>query len=327
MYTVTLLEPIHPAGIAALEAVCDLRQLTGPADPGLASALAESHAIIVRSTRLGADTLGLAPKLRVIGRHGAGTDNIDLDAASKRGVRVVNTPRSNTESVAEYTIAAIMQLFKRFGEVEAALRGGAFEASRGSLPGQVDRLGLIGRELAGAHLGLVGAGAIGRAVARRALALGMRVSAVDPYADPVVLRELGIELVEDLATLLPAVDALSLHVPGDPSRGPLIGAEEFTLLRSDAVLVNAARGGLIDEPALVAALRDGRLAGAAIDVYSPEPPVVTAPIFSAPRLILTPHMAAMTAEALERMAVDVAAFTLAALRETDPTGPAGSPDE
>lgn len=313
MPIITLLESIHPAGIAVLNDGAELRQLTGPADPRLPEALADSHAIIVRSTRIGAEILDHGPQLRVIGRHGAGVDNIDLALAEARGIRIVNTPRSNTESVGEYTIAAIMQLFKRFQAVETALRSGVFAAAGGSLPGQVDRLGFVGRELAGAHLGLVGAGAIGRSVARRALALGMRVSAVDPYADPAVLEEAGIALVASLEELLPAVDALSLHVPGDPSRGPLIGEREFALMRPGAVLVNAARGGLVDEVALTEALTEGRLAGAAVDVFSPEPPDTTAPLFQAPNLMLTPHMAAMTAEALERMAVDVATFTLQAL--------------
>lgn len=310
---ITLLESIHPSGVELLTRGSELRQLTGPGDPALPSALADSDALIVRSTAIGAEILNHGPRLRVIGRHGAGVDNIDQALTSQRGIRIVNTPRSNTESVGEYTIAAIMHLFKRFSEVEAALRSGRFLRANGSLPGQVDRLGLVGRELAGAHLGLVGAGAIGQSVARRALALGMRVSAVDPYADPAALKAVGITPVSDLDALLPSVDALSLHVPGDPARGPLIGEREFRRMRPDAVLVNAARGGLVDETALALALSEGRLAGAAVDVFSPEPPDTTSALFAAPNLILTPHMAAMTAEALERMAVDVVRFTLEAL--------------
>lgn len=314
MYKITLLESIHPAGIELLEASCELRRLTGANDPSLAEALADADAIIVRSTQIGANILDHAPNLRVIGRHGAGIDNIDQRLVQARGIRIVNTPRSNTESVAEYTIAAIMHLFKRFGAVEAALRTGTFDRAGGSLPGQVDRLGLSGREIAGAHLGLVGAGAIGQAVARRAIALGMKVSAVDPFADPAALRELGIAPVATIEALLPDVDAVSLHVPGDPARGPLLSARELDLLRADAVLVNAARGGLVDEDALASALSEGRLAGAAVDVYSTEPPHLDSPLFRAPHLMATPHMAAMTAEALERMAVDVARFTLDELR-------------
>lgn len=315
MPTITLLEPIHRAGTRILESVAHVHHLSGPSDPGLAKALADSDALIVRSTAIGRDLLVLAPRLRVIGRHGAGTDNIDRDYAEEHGIQIVNTPRSNTESVAEYTVAALMHLFKRFPEVEHALRSGRFQAAGGSLPGQVDRAGLIGREVSGATLGLVGAGAIGRAVARRAIALGMRVLAFDPYAEPTDLSALGIEPVTSLMDMLPQLDALSLHVPG--GGGALIGETELAALRPGAVLINAARGGLVDEVALAAALESGALMGAAVDVFSPEPPHPESPLFSAPRTLLTPHMAAMTAEALERMAVDVATFTLDALRDLE----------
>lgn len=313
MHTITLLEPIHEHGARLLESRARVHRLTGPADPGLGAALADSDAIVVRSTPVGAEILDLGPKLRVIGRHGAGTDNIDKDLASSRGITVVNTPRSNTESVAEYTIAALMHLFKRFDAVQSALRDGAFDPARGSLPGQVDRLGLIGRELSGAHLGIVGAGAIGRSVAGRALALGMRVSAVDPFADRAALAETGIALVDSLEELLPALDAISIHVPGGLSDEPVIGAAELALLPESAVLVNAARGDVVDEQALALALDEGRLAGAAVDVFSSEPPRPDHPLLRARNVLVTPHMAAMTAESLERMAVDVAQGTLAAL--------------
>lgn len=318
MSIVTLLEPIHPAGIALLSRGAQLRQLRGPADPGLAAALADTDALIVRSTRIDAALLDQAPRLRVLGRHGAGTDNIDRAHAERRGIRVVKTPRSNTESVGEYTITVLLQLFKRIDAAADALRRGEFRADAGSLPGQVDRLGLVGREVHGATLGLIGAGAIGQSVARRARALGMRVVAADPYQDRERLAELGITLVASIDELLPLADAVSLHVPGDPGGAPLLGARELAMLPPGAVLINAARGGLVDEHALAAALTAGTLAGAAVDVFTTEPPDPGAALFRAPNLILTPHMAAMTGEALERMAVDVARFTLDALADTQP---------
>lgn len=315
MPTITLLEPIHPAGIEILESGATVHRLSGPADAALPGALADSDAIVVRSTRIDAAILDHGPRLRVIGRHGAGTDNIDLALANERGIRIVNTPRSNTESVAEYTIAALMNVMKRIDQAQTALRTGAFHAANGSLPGQVDRLGLVGRELSGAHLGIVGAGAIGRSVATRAIALGMRVSAVDPYADADALRHSGIELLASIDDLLPRVDALSLHVPGGLSGEPVIGERELRLLAPNAVLINAARGDVVDEHALAAALNEGRLAGAAVDVFSTEPPASDHPLLTAKNVLVTPHLAAMTEEALERMAVDVAENTLAALRE------------
>jgi D-3-phosphoglycerate dehydrogenase len=307
---VVVLEPIHRSGIDRLAEHCTVVQLAGPADPGLAEALATADALIVRSTRVTAETIAAAPSLRVIGRHGAGTDNIDLDAAAARGIAVVNTPRSNTESVAEYVITVALMLLKRIDEVSTALRSGRFTPEHGSLPGQVDRAMLVGREAAGTRLGLVGAGAIGRSVARRAQALGMTVVAYDPFIAPEALA-LGIEFTPDLDSLLASVDIVSLHVPG--GNGALITAERLALMQPASLLINAARGELVDPGALADALRSGHLAGAAIDVYNPEPPAADSPLFAAPNLITTPHMAAMTREALVRMSADVADGVIDAL--------------
>lgn len=307
---IVVMESIHHAGIDQLAEHATVVQLTGPSDPRLGEALATADALIVRSTRVSAELIAQAPRLRVIGRHGAGTDNIDLDAAAARDITVVNTPRSNTESVAEYVITVALMLLKRIDEVSAALRTGQFTAEHGSLPGQVDRGGLVGREAGGARLGLVGAGAIGRSVARRAQALGMQVSAYDPFIAPEAL-ELGIEFVPDLDSLLASVDIVSLHVPG--GNGALITTEKLALMQPGSLLINAARGELVDPQALTDALRSGHLAGAAIDVYHPEPPAADTPLFDAPNLITTPHMAAMTREALVRMSLDVTTGVLTAL--------------
>jgi D-3-phosphoglycerate dehydrogenase len=307
---IVVLEPIHASGIESLTADCTVHQLTGPADPRLADLLPNADALIVRSTKVTAELIAAAPRLRVIGRHGAGTDNIDLVAADSRGITVVNTPRSNTESVAEYVITVALMLLKRIDEVSVRLRSGAFTPELGSLPGQVDRGGLVGREAHGARIGLVGAGAIGRSVARRALALGMKVSAYDPFVSPEAL-ELGIEFEPDLDSLLATADIVSLHVPG--GNGPLITAEKIALMKPGSLLINAARGELVDVVALVAALESGQLDGAAVDVYDPEPPATDSPLFTAPNLIATPHMAAMTREALVRMSSDVCRDVHAAL--------------
>ena len=307
---IVVLEPIHESGIDLLTAGCVVHQLTGPSDPRLTALLAETDALIVRSTRVTAELMAAAPRLRVIGRHGAGTDNIDLDAANGRGITVVNTPRSNTESVAEYVITVALMLLKRIDEVSVRLRSGAFTPELGSLPGQVDRAGLIGREASGTRLGLVGAGAIGRSVARRAQALGMQVSAYDPFVSPEAL-EIGIQFEPDLDSLLATADIISLHVPG--GNGALITADKLALMKPGSFLINAARGELVDVVALVTALESGQLAGAAVDVYDPEPPAADNPLFTAPNLITTPHMAAMTREALVRMSSDVASGVLTAL--------------
>ncbi len=313
---VVLLEPIHPAGVALLEAVTHVTVLGGTDDPRLRHAVAEADALIVRSTRVDAGLIAAGPRLRVIGRHGAGLDNIDLVAAESAGIAVVNTPRSNTESVAEYVIGTMFQLVKRIDDVRGALRAGAFSPGS-SLPGQVDRLGLVGREISGLRLGLVGAGAIGRAVARRASALGMTVGAYDPFVSAAAMSELGITAHKSLESLLAGSDVVSLHLPGGPEARGILSADRLSLMPPGAVLINAARGELVDIDALIDAVTTGSLAGAAVDVFDPEPPARDAAILHTPGIIATPHMAAMTAEALERMAVEVATGVLHRLDASD----------
>jgi D-3-phosphoglycerate dehydrogenase len=310
---VVVLESIHPAGIDLLERCCEVHVLSGPQDPDLARLLEIADGLIVRSTRTGAEVLAPAARLRVIGRHGAGLDNVDLDFANSRDIRVVNTPRSNTESVAEYVITVAMMMLKRIPEVSRELRAGSFTVAGGSLPGQVDRAGLNGREAMGLVLGLVGAGGIGRSVAWRAQALGMRVVAYDPFVSAATMEGFGMEPVETLEDLLSSVDMVSLHIPGGGDNAALIGAEQIAMMRRGSWLINAARGDLIDTVAIAAAVASGHLAGAAIDVFEPEPPAPDHPIFRQDNIIATPHMAAMTHEALERMSVDVATAVIGAL--------------
>ena len=310
---VLVLEPIDESGLELLRRDAEVTVLTGPTDPRLDANLATADALVVRSTQVGADLLDRAPRLRVIGRHGAGLDNIDSAHAAALGITVVNTPRSNTESVAEYVIAAALLLTKQILPASAALRSGAFTPGR-SLPGQVVASGHVGGELAGRRLGLVGLGAIGRSVAGKALALGMRVAAVDPFVDATVMRDLGVTRCATIAELLPRTDVLSLHVPGGGDE-PLVGAAELALLPGGAVLVNSARAGVVDTGALVEAVTRGHLGGAAVDVFDPEPPPPDSPLLHTPGILCTPHMAAMTHEALVRMARDVATNVLAALRQ------------
>lgn len=314
MLNIVLQEPIHDDGISVLhDSGASVTVLTGTADTRMADALRDAHALIVRSTSVDSAILDLAPNLRVIGRHGAGLDNIDSDAAAARNITVVNTPRSNTESVAEYVIAAAFTLFKRFEEGCDALSSGKL-AEPSSLPGQVQRAGLLGREFRGSTLGLVGAGAIGRAVAARAAALGATVVAYDPFAPYAAFEQANIERIADLDELISRSDILSLHLPGGETTRGIIDARRIGLLPEGAILINAARGGLVDHEALIECVRSGALLGAAVDVFDPEPPQPSAAILHEPRILATPHLAAMTREAVQRMAVDVAEGTLAALK-------------
>ena len=306
---VAITEPIHPSGLELLSQSCEVLLLSELSGQERTSALHRADSVIVRSTPFTEDMMDASPRLSVIGRHGAGIDNIDVEAARARGIAIVNTPRSNTDSVAEYVVTVALMLLKRIPEVSAALRSGAFPHGGGSLPGQVDRGGLNGREANGMTLGLIGAGAIGSAVARRAMALGLVVKAFDPY----IPQHDDFEIVPDLGELLECSDIVSLHVPGGGTNRHLIGAAEIARMRDGSMLINAARGDLVDDAALIAALESGHLAGAALDVFESEPPAPDAAIFSAPNLIVTPHMAAMTTESLQRMSTDVATGVLKAL--------------
>jgi len=306
---VAVTEPIHASGIALLSHTCDVHLLSELSEPQRAETLERADSVILRSTQYTADMMKKSPRLRVIGRHGAGTDNIDVAAAASKGIAVVNTPRSNTESVAEYVMTVALMLLKRIPQASSALRAGAFSQGGGSLPGQVDRGGFTGRDASGSRLGLIGAGAIGSAVARRAQALGMQVTAFDPY----LARHDEFDIVSSLGELLEHSDIISLHVPGGPTNRHLIGAAEIALMPAGSMLINAARGDLVDDAALAAALETGHLSGAALDVFDPEPPATDSALFAAPNLIVTPHMAAMTVESLQRMSVDVATGVLDAL--------------
>lgn len=247
--------------------------------------------LIVRNrTRVDEPLLSAFPDLQVVGRLGVGLDNIDLAACAARGVEVRPAAGGNASSVAEYVIAGALML-----------RRGAYFASDSMLAGEWPRQALIGREVAGSVLGLVGFGAIAQETARRATALDMRVIAYDPHLAAADSAWLGAARSDSLEALLAAADVISLHVPLTAETHHLIGSERLRHVKPGAVLVNAARGGTLDEAALVAALRDGRLAGAMLDVFEQEPLSAPSALAEAPNLILTPHIAGVTEESNARI--------------------------
>ena len=259
----------------------------------IAAELADAEALIVRSaTRVTKDLLDKAPKLRVVGRAGVGVDNIDLPEATKRGVLVMSTPGGNAVSVAEHTFALMLALARQVPRVDAALREGKWEKSSS------------GTELRGKTLGLIGLGRIGGEVARRAEAFDMRVIAYDPYISEAAAKELQVVLV-NLQRLLSESDFISLHTALSPATTNMINAKSIEKMKKTARIVNAARGELIDEAALAAALKSGRLAGAALDVFTEEPPK-SSPLIGLPNVIGTPHIAGSTAEAQEEVGTQVA---------------------
>ena len=250
--------------------------------------------IIVRSTtRITPRVLEAAPRLKVIGRAGVGVDNIDVPAATARGVVVMNTPFGNTTSAAEHSVAMLLALARNIPRADQKLRGGEW-----------DKKSFTGVELSGKTLGVVGLGKIGQKVARAALGLDMRVLAFDPFVTAERAEEIGVELGE-LDQLLTQSDFLTLHVPLNEKTGNLIGAGALARMKPSARIINVSRGGVVDEDALCAALRENRIAGAALDVYSREP-VTGSPLFDLPNVVATPHLGASTEEAQERVAEDVA---------------------
>ncbi len=253
----------------------------------------------------------IGPRLRIIARAGIGVDRIDLDAATQRGIMVVNTPDGPTESTAEHTIALMLNLCKRVSFTDRILRSGqSFPSLTEVTPGF---------EVFGAVLGLIGLGRIGSRVAAIAQVLGMKVLAFDPFTTPERAGALGVELVPTLETLLPHAQVVSLHCPSTPQTYHIINVETLKLMLQGSYLINAARGALIDEAALLEALRSGHLAGAALDVYDPEPPMKDNPLFTLPNTICTPHIASYTGASVLRMEVMVCEQIVSALRGERPT--------
>jgi D-3-phosphoglycerate dehydrogenase len=258
-------------------------------------ALREAEALIVRSaTKVDRAMLEEAPRLRAVGRAGVGVDNIDLEAASERGIAVFNAPEGNTVAATELTMALILTVVRRVAEADRSIREGRW-----------NRSAFRGVELRGRLLGLVGAGRIGGEVARRCRAFGMDVIGFDPYLAAEAAEVLGVRLVE-FDRLIEEADVISLHVPLTEETRGMIDEAVLRRMKREAFLVNASRGGVIDEDALAEALSEGWIAGAALDVYATEPLPADSPLRAAPNLVLTPHLGASTREAQVEVAREVA---------------------
>lgn len=256
-------------------------------------------AVLSRMGRIDAGLIAQAPALRVIAKHGAGVDNIDLAAAAAHSIPVLSVPGGNAVSVAEHTLAMLLAVTKRVVPVDAGMRAGRWE-----------KPGFLGREIAGLCLGLVGLGAIARDVARMAQGFGLRVVAFDPHAEDTVFTEAGVTRFADLDAMVAQSDFLSLHCPLTQNTRHLLNAERLALLPAGAVVINTARGGLIDEPALLEAVQSGHLSGAGLDSFAVEPPPADHPFLSEPRILLSPHVAGVTVQAGARVACAAVAGAL-----------------
>jgi len=294
MRTVLLTEPIHESGRALLAAASDIEIVDGHRlnDAELAAALGRAEAILVRVRRLDRGVLDLAPRLRVVAKHGVGVDNIDVDHCTARAIPVANTPGANSVAVAEHAMMMMLALAKDAIGHDRAVREGRWNHRRSNTP----------FELANKTLLVIGFGRSGQELALRARAFGMRVAAAGRSVDPVRAAELGVEPVMDWKAVLGRVDVVSIHIPRPPGPGYLIGRTELMAMRPGALLVNCARGGIVDEAALAVALAEGRVGGAGLDVLEDEPPQRASPLLGLPNVILSPHVAGNTDEAAQRMA-------------------------
>jgi D-3-phosphoglycerate dehydrogenase len=277
------------------QAGMELDERPGLTGGALQEALRAAEGVIVRSgTKITADLLENPGRLKAIVRAGVGVDNIDVAAATRRGIVVMNTPGGNTVSTAEHTISMLMALARHIPAADASTRQGKWERSQ-----------FVGTQLAGKTLGVVGLGRVGREVARRAAALDMKVVGFDPFLAADRAAHLGIESVPDLDQVLRRCDFLTVHTPLTAETHDLIGAAQLARMKPGARILNCARGGIINEEALAAALRSGRLAGAALDVFAVEPPG-DHPLLKLPNVVLTPHLGASTVEAQESVAREAA---------------------
>jgi D-3-phosphoglycerate dehydrogenase len=299
---VLIAEELAPAAIDVLAHDFEVHHVDGTDRPALLAALADADAVIVRSaTRIDAEAIAAAPRLRVVARAGVGLDNVEVPAATARGVMVVNAPTSNIVSAAEQAVALLLAVARNTAAASTALKAGEWKRSK-----------FTGVEIQGKTVGVVGLGRIGVLFAQRIAAFGTRLIAYDPYVQPARAAQLGVRLV-GLEELLRESDFISIHLPKTPETVGLIGAKELQLVRPGVRIVNAARGGLVDEQALADAIAEGRVAGAGIDVYAKEP-CTASPLFAFESVVATPHLGASTVEAQDKAGLAVARSVKLALQ-------------
>ena len=291
---VLIADKLAESTVAALGDQVQVRWVDGPDREKLLATMPEADALLVRSaTTVDAEVLAAAPKLKIVARAGVGLDNVDVDAATARGVLVVNAPTSNIHSAAEHAVALLLAAARQIAPADASLRERTWKRSSFS-----------GIEIYGKTVGVVGLGRIGQLVAQRLAAFGTHVVAFDPYVSAARAAQLGIELLT-LDELLGRADFISVHLPKTPETAGLIGKEALAKTKPGVIIVNAARGGLVDEEALAEAIRSGHVRGAGIDVFAKEP-ATDSPLFDLPQVVVTPHLGASTAEAQDRAGTDVA---------------------
>ncbi|MCM8770690.1 MAG: phosphoglycerate dehydrogenase [Candidatus Omnitrophica bacterium] len=290
-------DPLSEEGLKILKEVNDFQVdvKTGLKPEELKEAIKDYDALLVRSsTKVTKDIIAAANRLKIIGRAGVGLDNVDLEAATQKGIIVMNTPAGNTISTAEHTMSLILSLSRNIPQADASLKQGEWQRTK-----------FMGVELYNKVLGIVGLGKIGSEVARRALAFGMKVLAYDPFLSREIAEGLGVEVVE-LDDLLKRSDFISVHTPLTDETRHMISDKQFALMKKGVKIINCARGGIIDEGALIKAIKEGRVSGAALDVFEKEPLPPDSELLKLNNVVLTPHLGASTEEAQVNVAVEIA---------------------
>ncbi len=304
---VLVADPISPRGVEDLQrdGAFEVIFQTGLKEEQLLAIIPDCAALVVRSeTKVNQRVLEAAKALKVVGRAGVGVDNVDVEAATARGVIVMNTPDGNTISTAEHAFSLLVSVARTIPQAHASVAAGKWERKK-----------FQGVELYGKTLAILGMGRIGSELARRAIAFGMRVLAYDPYLAASRARAMQVELIEALDDILPRADFISMHMPLTPETNHMLDARRLALCKPGVRIVNCARGGLIDEAALLPALESGHVAGAALDVFETEPPPADFALRGNARMVFTPHLGASTAEAQESVGIEIAHAVRAALLE------------
>ncbi len=305
-FRVLVSDPLAAEAVAAMrDAGLEVDEPSDLSEDQLAQRIGGYDAIVIRSaTKLRAKLLDAVSGLQLIVRAGVGLDNVDVDVAQSKGIVVRNTPAASSNSVAELALGHILSLARHIGRGTASMKGGGWE-----------KKALKGIEIDGKTLGIIGIGRIGQALATKAGALGMRVICCDAYVDECPIP--GVATMCTFDRLVAESDFISLHVPYDPAVGPVLGGEQFTKMKDGVRIVNCARGGVVDETALAAAMNTGKVAGAALDVFEEEPPPSDHPLFALDAVSLTPHIGASTVEAQARVGAEAAQIVIdfAATRE------------
>ena len=314
-------EVIHPDAVSLLEKHAQVVRPKDHSRQAYLEALKEIDGMVARKVKVGAEEMDRAPKMKIIARHGVGLDSVDLAEATKRGILVTNTPGANRESVAELALPFMLALARRIPQAQKAMANMP-KGDIGAFSALLKQYNLTGIDLEGRSLGIIGTGRIGSTVARKCIAaFDMKVKGYDPYVSEEVMKSFGVEKVGRLEDMLPKIDFLTVHCPLTRETKGMVGQKELALMKKGAYVINTARGGIVNEKALLEALDAGPVAAAALDVWEVEPPDPKDPLLNHPNLIGTPHYGGTTEESLYRVGMAAVEEVLRFLRGESPKHP------